>query len=312
MRAVVTAGYGPPDSMRLEDVPIPKPGAGQVLVRIAATAVNLSDWECLRGSPAYARINRRPILGSDIAGRVEFVGPGVEDFRVGDEVYGDNIDLKGGFAEFAVAPVKSLSLKPAELTFVQAAAIPQPAAIAICGMADAVAGSRVLINGAGGGSGAFAIQLAKAAGAHVTGVDNAGKLESMRSLGADEVVDYRLTDPTRLGPFDLILDLVAHRTLGSWRRALAPGGRYLLAGGSMAKLLGSVTIGPLIGLFSGRRLGVLLVRPGPVSFDPVAARVVSGEFRIPIERTYSLEQVPAAMAHVGEGRALGKVVIEVA
>jgi NADPH:quinone reductase-like Zn-dependent oxidoreductase len=179
-------------------------------------------------------------------------------------------------------------------------------------MADVVAGSRVLINGAGGGSGAFAIQLAKAAGAHVTGVDNAGKLESMRALGADEVVDYRVTDPTRLGPFDLILDLVAHRSLGSWRHALAPGGRYLLAGGSMAKLLGSVTFGPLIGLFSGRRLGVLLVRPGPASFDPIAARVASGEFRIPIERTFSLEDVPAALAHVGEGRALGKVVIEVA
>jgi NADPH:quinone reductase-like Zn-dependent oxidoreductase len=312
MRAIVSDGYGQPETMRLEDVPIPKPGPGQVLVRIVATSVNLSDWECLVGTPAYARINRRRILGSDIAGVIAAVGPGVDKFGVGDEVYGDNIDLKGGFADFAVAPVKSLSLKPAELTFVQAAAIPQPAAIAICGMADVVAGSRVLINGAGGGSGAFAIQLAKAAGAHVTGVDNAGKLESMRALGADEVVDYRVTDPTRLGPFDLILDLVAHRSLGTWRRALAPGARYLLAGGSMAKLLGSVTFGPLIGLFSGRRLGVLLVRPGPASFDPIAARVASGEFRIPIERTFSLEDVPAALAHVGEGRALGKVVIEVA
>jgi NADPH:quinone reductase-like Zn-dependent oxidoreductase len=231
---------------------------------------------------------------------------------VGDEVYGDNLDLKGGFAEFAVAPVKALSRKPTELTFVQAATIPQPAAIAICGMRHVVAGSRVLINGAGGGSGAFAIQLAKAAGAHVTGVDNAAKLESMRSLGADEVVDYRATDPTELGPFDLVLDLVAYRPLSTWRRALAPRGRYRLAGGSMGSLLRSVTVGPVLGLATGRHLGVLVVRPGPVSFDPVAERIASGEFRIPLERTYSLDDVPAAVAHVGEGRALGKVVIEVA
>jgi NADPH:quinone reductase-like Zn-dependent oxidoreductase len=312
MRAIVSDSYGPPETLRLEEVDIPAPGPGQVLVRIVATSVNLSDWECLRGTPAYARINRRRILGSDIAGVVAVIGPGVERFSVGDEVYGDNLELKGGFADFAVAPVTSLSHKPGELTFVQAAAIPHPAAIAGCGMADVVAGSRVLINGAGGGSGAFAIQLAKAVGAHVTAVDNAGKLESMLSLGADEVVDYRVTDPTRLGPFDLILDLVAQRTLGSWRRALAPGGRYLLAGGTMAKLLGSVAFGPLIGLVSGRRLGVLLVRSGPASFDPIAARVASGEFRIPIQHTYALEDVPAAMAQVGEGRALGKVVIEVA
>lgn len=312
MRAVVSDSYGAPSTMRLTDVPIPAPGAGQVLVQIAATSVNLSDWECLIGSPAYARINRRRILGSDIAGRVASVGPGVDRFRVGDEVYGDNLELKGGFAQFAVAPVKALSPKPARLSFVEAAAIPQPAAIAVSGMADVVAGSRVLINGAGGGSGAFAIQLAKAVGAHVTGVDNARKLESMRSLGADAVVDYQVSDPTRLGPFDLVLDLVAQRSLADWRRALAPGGRYLLAGGSMTALLRSVTVGPLLGLVSGRRLGVLLVRSGPASFEPVAESVVAGEFRIPIERTYSLDEVPDALAHVGEGRALGKVVIEVA
>lgn len=312
MRAIVSDRYGPPETLRLDDVPIPKPGPGQVLVGIVATSVNLSDWECLIGTPAYARLNRRRILGSDIAGRVLAVGPGVVEFSVGDEVYGDNLDLKGGFAESAVAPVKSLSLKPAALSFIEAAAIPQPAAIAVCGMADVVAGSRVLINGAGGGSGAFAIQLAKGVGAHVTGVDNARKLESMRSLGADEVVDYRVTDPTTLGPFDLVLDLVAHRTLGSWQRAVAPGGRYLLAGGSMSKLFGSVLIGPMMGALTRRRLGVLVVRPGPASFEPIAERVASGEFRIPIERTYSLEEVPAALAHVGEGRALGKVVITVA
>ena len=227
MKAVTHDRYGGPEVLRIEDVPVPTPAEGQVRVRIRATSVNLSDWEGLTGSPGYARMGglrrpRRRILGSDIAGVVDAVGPGVSRFREGDEVYGDNLALMGGFAEYAVAAESALVAKPAELSFVQASTIPQAGAIAVKGTARA-AGGRVLVNGAGGGSGAFAIQLAKRAGAHVTAVDNATKLDFMRSVGADEVVDYRAEDFTRITPrFDLVLDLVAHRSVFAYRRALAP------------------------------------------------------------------------------------------
>ena len=202
MRAVVYDRYGPPEVLRVDEVQTPSPAAGQVLVRVATTSVNLSDWETLRGSPLYARLGglrspARRTLGSDIAGWVDTVGPGVTRFRPGDEVYGDNLALKGGFAEYAVAAESALAHKPAELTFAEASTIPQAGAIARQGTDGAAAGRRVLVNGAGGGSGSFAIQLAKRLGAHVTGVDNASKLEFMRSLGADEVIDYRGEDFTR-------------------------------------------------------------------------------------------------------------------
>jgi NADPH:quinone reductase-like Zn-dependent oxidoreductase len=301
--------------LRVDEVPTPSPRVGQVLLKVAATSINLSDWEGLRGSPFYARLGglrapRRPTLGSDIAGVVESVGSGVTKFQPGDEVYGDNLQLMGGFAEYAVAPESVLALKPAELTFAQASTIPQAGAIALQGTARASTGRRVLINGAGGGSGSFAIQLAKRAGAHVTGVDNADKLEFMRGLGADEVLDYRRDDFTRdHEPYDLILDLVAHRSVFAYRRALAPGGRYRCVGGSVRALLRVLTIGVAAGLVTGRSLGVLAVKPGPVHFQPLTDLCVAGEVAIPIDRTYPLDEVPQALAHVGEGRALGKVVI---
>ena len=172
-------------------------------------------------------------------------------------------------------------------------------------------GQRVAIIGAGGGSGSFAIQLAKRAGAHVTGVDNAEKLDHMRSIGADDVFDYRAQDFTRLEPFDLILDMVAHRSVFAYRRALAPGGRYRCVGGSVRALLRVLTVGVVIGLLTGRRLGVLAVRPGPTHFQPLADLCVSGDVRIHIDRTFDLDQVSQALALVGEGHALGKVVVEI-
>lgn len=314
MRAVVYDRYGPPDVLRVEEVPVPSPGANQVLVEVAATSINLSDWEGLRGSPMYARIGglrapARRVLGSDIAGRVAAVGSGVTRFRLGDDVYGDNLGLMGGFAEFAVAPEAALAHKPAGLTFAEASTLPQSGAIAIQGTAGARRGQRVLINGAGGGAGSFAIQLAALSGAHVTGVDNAGKLDFMRGLGADEVVDYRTVDFTRLKPYDLVLDLVAHRSVFAYRRALARGGRYLCVGGTVRTLLRVVTVGAVLGRLTGRRLGVLVARQGPAQFEPVAERCIAGDLRIHIDRAFPLEEVPQALALVGEGRALGKVVV---
>jgi NADPH:quinone reductase-like Zn-dependent oxidoreductase len=316
MKAVVYDEYGPPDVLRVADVPVPSPDAGQVRVRIAATSVNRSDWEGLRGSPLYARLGgmRRPsmrTLGSDIAGSVDAIGAGVTRFRPGDEVYGDNLALRGGFAEYAIAPESALAHKPAELTFTEASTIPQAGAIALQGMIGASVGSHVLINGAGGGSGSFAIQQAKRLGAHVTGVDNAGKLDHMRSLGADEVIDHRREDFTRGGPYDLILDLVAGRSVFAYRRALARGGRYRCVGGPVPVLLGVVTLGWIVGGLTHRRIGVLVVKEGPEHFGPLAELCVAGDIRIPIERTFELAAVPEALAHVGEGRALGKVVVEV-
>jgi NADPH:quinone reductase-like Zn-dependent oxidoreductase len=318
MKAVVYDRYGSPDELRVEEVPAPSPAAGQVLVRVAATSVNLSDWECLRGSPSYSRLGGllKPAvrtLGSDIAGWVDAVGPGVTRFAPGDEVYGDNLALKGGFAELAVAPETALAHKPAGLTFVEASTIPQAGVIALQGTGTATAGSRVLINGAGGGSGSFAIQLAKRLGAHVTGVDNAGKLELMRSLGADEVIDYHRDDFTRgADRYDLVLDLVAGRSVFAYRRALAPGGRYRCVGGTTRALLRVLTAGWVVGRVTGRRLGVLAVKQGPAHFEPLAALCVAGEVGIRIDRTFGLAEVPAALAHVGTGRALGKVVVEIA
>ncbi|MBB4761507.1 NAD(P)-dependent alcohol dehydrogenase [Amorphoplanes digitatis] len=316
MRAVVYDRYGPPDVLRMEEVPTPSPVAGQVLVKVAATSVNLSDWETLRGTPLYSRIGglrtpARRILGSDIAGRVEAVGPEVTRFRPGDEVYADNLALKGGFAEYAIVPEPALARKPEALTFAEASTIPQAGVIAWQGTAGAGAGHRVLINGAGGGSGAFAIQLARRLGARVTGVDNAAKLDFMRSVGADEVIDYRSEDFTRGGPYDLVLDLVAHRSVFAYRRALARGGRYRCVGGSVSALLRVLTVGTVAGRLTGRRLGVLAVKQGPAHFAPVAELCAAGELAIHIGRTVGLDEVPAALADVGEGRALGKVVVTV-
>ena len=314
MRAVTYDRYGLPDVLRVESLPVPTPEPSQVLVKLVATSVNLSDWECLRGKPMYGRIGglrtpARRVLGSDIAGRVEAVGAGVTKFRPGDEVYGDNLDLKGGFAEYALAPESALAHKPETLTFAQASTLPQAGAIAVQGTAAAEPGARVLINGAGGGSGAFAIQLAKQAGAHVTGVDNAGKLEFMRAVGADDVIDYRTQDFTRGEPYDHVLDLVAHRSVFAYRRSLTRGGRYLCVGGTSRALLRVATAGFVLGRLTGRRLGVLVVKLGPAAFEPFAERCASGEIEIHIDRTFSLHEVPHALAHVGEGRALGKVVV---
>ncbi|MFC9894677.1 NAD(P)-dependent alcohol dehydrogenase [Nocardia sp. NPDC127579] len=316
MRAVVYDRYGGPEVLSIAEIPVPSPGPKQVLVQVHATSINLSDWETLLGTPLYSRIGglrapRRPVLGSDIAGRVEAVGSEVTRFAPGDAVYGDNLALKGGFAEYAVAPESALAGKPASLSFAEASALPQAAAIALQGTADITAGMSVLINGAGGGSGAFAIQLAKRAGAHVTGVDNAAKLAFMRTLGADEVIDYRAGDFTRTGPYDRILDLVAHRSVFACRRSLARGGRYRCVGGTTRALLRTTTVGAVAGLLTGRRLGVLAVREGPTHFTPLADLCVAGRIDIHIDRSFPLDKTAAALAHVGAGHALGKAVVEI-
>lgn len=316
MRAIVYDRYGGPEVLRMDELPVPTPAAEQVLVRVAATGVNLSDWEFLRGRPLYARsggplVPARRVLGSDIAGTVEAVGGRVTRWRPGDEVYADNLELRGGFAEYALVPAAALAEKPAALTFVQAAALPQSGAIATQGTARARAGARVLINGAGGGSGSFAVQLAKRAGAHVTGVDHAPKLAYLRALGADVALDAAEHDFTERGPFDLVLDLVAQRSTVACLQALARGGHYLAAGGSTVALLRLALLGPVLGALTGKRAGVMAVRTGPRAFQPLAELCVQGDVAIHIDSVFELDAVPDALRRVGEGRALGKVVVEV-
>ena len=275
MKAVVYSRYGPPEMLRLEEVDRPVPKDNEVLVQVRAVSVNASDWEILRGKPLYSRIGgpfrpRYRTLGSDIAGRVEATGPGVTRFRPGDEVFGDNLSLMGGFAEYARAAEKSLALKPTGMSFEVAAAIPQAGVIALQGIrrkGNVQPGQRVLINGAGGGAGSFAVQLAKVAGAEVTGVDGTAKLDFLRSLGADHVVDYTHEDFTRTGEhYDLVLDVIAHRSVFDYRRAIAARGQYLYVGGSVSTLLQILTMGLLIGR-QGRQEGTppggSAQRPGP-------------------------------------------------
>jgi NADPH:quinone reductase-like Zn-dependent oxidoreductase len=320
MRAVVYTRYGSPDELRLTDVETPVPKERHVLVRVRAVSLNLSDWEGLRGKPFYARLGglfrpRRHILGSDIAGRVEAVGPGVTRFAPGDDVFADILSHLGGFAEYVSVPETVLSPLPAGMSYEDAAALPQACAIALQGIqvkGRVEAGQQVLINGAGGGSGAFAIQLAKLHGAEVTGVDNTEKLESMRALGADHVVDYTREDFTRNGrTYDLVLDLAGYRGPSDYARSLAPGGRYFLVGGSMSTLLRVLVLGPLVGRRGRKAIRVLAVKLGAEHVTPLVELCRAGKIRIVVDRRYRLDEVPEALRYLGEGHAKGKVVVTV-
>lgn len=315
MRTAYYERYGPPEVLEVREVDLPAVGEHDVLIRVKAVSLNRSDWEVLVGKPFYARIGglRRPKTatpGTDVAGVVEAVGSAVERFRTGDEVFGD-LMYHGGrtLAEYVSVPETALlAIKPPGLTFAEASTLPQSGMIAIQGMAGVAPGDRVLVNGAGGGTGGFLIQMAKAAGAHVTGVDNAHKQEFMKSIGADETIDYRVTDYTRTGPYDRIVDLICERSMFAIRRAVAPGGRYRVVGGHTRSLLSAATLGRLLSI-GQRSLGVLLVRPNRDDLARLGEMAASGELRTTIDRTYELEDLPEAMARLGEGRALGKLVV---
>jgi NADPH:quinone reductase-like Zn-dependent oxidoreductase len=315
VRAIIREAYGTPDVLQLRDIERPGLGASDVLVRVHACSINASDWEFLTGSPAYIRAwglftPRVSILGSDIAGRVVAVGKNVTRLRVGDAVFGDALSRWGGFAEYASIPDSLLRPKPSSLSFEQAAAMPQSALVALQGLGGAIGpGQKVLINGAGGGSGTFAIQIAKALGAEVTGVDSGAKLVPMRALGADHVIDYAQTDFTTTGErYDLILDLVARRPLLQHRRALTPSGTYRLAGGHLGLILQAATLGPLLSSLGRQKLGLLAVKQNE-GLERVVELFEAGKLVPVIERVFPLERVPEALRHVGEGRAQGKVVI---
>src|SRR5215211_1343872 len=299
MKAIVYIKYGPPDVLELKEVAKPTPRDNEVLIKVQAVSVNRSDWEGLRGKPLYARIGgllkpRHQILGSDIAGRVEMTGRNIRRFQPGDEVFGDILGRLGGFAEYVCAPENRLVLKPASMTFEEVAAIPQAAVIALQGIRDkgqVQPGQKVLINGAGGGTGTFAVQLAKSYGAEVTGVDNTGKLDFMRSLGADHVIDYTREDFTKNGKqYDLILDIVAHRSVCAYKRALRSDGRYFLAGGSVATVLQILLLRPWISMIERKKLRILAVRPNLKDMVYITELYEAGKVVPVIDRRYPLSK----------------------
>ena len=318
MKAVVYTRYGPPDVLRFTDVDKPSPRDNEVLVKVHAVSLNGSDWETLQGKPLYSRIAglfrpRHHILGSDIAGRVEAVGRNTTLFRPGDDVFADILSSMGGFAEYVCVPENALARMPAWMSYEDAAALPQAGAIALQGIRDkgqVQPGQKVLINGAGGGSGMYAVQLAKLQGAEVTGVDNAEKLDFMRSLGADHVIDYTREDFTKNGrSYELILDLAANRSARAYKGSLMRAGRYLYVGGSVATLLQVLLVGPLIGRAERKKIGILAVRLGAQHLAPLVELCQAGKITTVIDRRYRLSEVPEALRYLGEGHANGKVVV---
>lgn len=318
MKAIVCEKYGSPDVLELREVAKPTPKDDEVLVKIHAASINDWDWGLLQGSTLVDRLlfgffrPRHAILGSDIAGRIEAVGKNVTQFRTGDDVFGDLSGRWGGFAEYVCAPHTALALKPPSMTFPEAASIPQAAMLAIQGLRDIGGieqGDKVLINGAGGGVGTFAIQIAKLYGAEVTGVDSSAKLDFMRSLGFDKVIDYTQQDFTRSGTcYDLILDVKTNRSLLDYARALSPAGRYVTVGGSMARLLQILLIGPLIAMTSKKTMRLVVLKPNK-DLAYVNELFEAGKVKPVLDKFHALSEVPEAMRYFGTANHKGKLVI---
>jgi len=320
MKAIVYHEYGSPDVLKLEEVDMPTPADDEALIKVHAVSINGSDREGLIGKPLYARLGGlrkpgHPILGSDIAGRVEKAGKNIRQFQSGDDVFGEIPGYHGGFAEYVCVPERSLARKPANMSFESAAAIPQAGVIALQGIREkgqVQPGQNVLINGAGGSAGTFAVQLAKLYGAEVTGVDNTGKLDFLRSLGADHVIDYTREDFTRTGKqYDLILDVIAHRSVFAYRRALKPNGTYFVVGGSVATLFQILLLGPWIRRTTSKNMRILVVPQNKKDLISITELCEAGKITPVIDRRYPLSEVPEALRYVGEGHAKGKVVITV-
>ena len=321
MKAVVMDRYGTPDVLELRDVPAPTPRAGQVLVRVHAASVNDWDWGLLRGAPVNRMLSglftpRVRILGGDIAGCVEAVGEGVEAFRPGDEVYGDLcMSGFGAFAEYACAPQAGLARKPAGMTFEQAAAIPQAGMLAVQGLIDVGrirSGMTLLLNGAGGGVGTFALQIARLYDVEVTVVDKPGKLDMLSAMGADHVVDYLEEDFTRSGKcYDLILDVKTNRSPFAYLRALNPDGAYVTVGGSIPRLLQALGVGPFTSRLYRKHLRLVGLRPNK-DLDYINELFEAGKLLPVIDGPYKLADVPEALRLFGTGDHKGKIVVTIA
>ncbi|WP_406108936.1 NAD(P)-dependent alcohol dehydrogenase [Micromonospora globbae] len=327
MKAIVQDRYGPPETLTLADVDTPVPAPDEVLVRVEAASLNAYDWHAMRGDPLIARLamgRSRPrarIRGRDFAGRVEAVGAEVRQVRPGDAVFGDLGDANGAFAEYACVPETLVAPRPANLTPQQAAALPLAGVTALMGLCDVGRvgpGCRVLVNGASGGVGTLAVQLARALRATVTGVCSTRNVDLVGSLGADHVVDYTRHDFTRdTRRHDLVFDLVGNRSLTALRRALTPTGTLLLSGGgvyrggSLLGPVGLITRGRMLAPFVRQRIVVLTTAPGRRHLDALRVHVEDGRLTPVIDRTYPLHEVPEAIRYLEGEHARAKVVITI-
>jgi NADPH:quinone reductase-like Zn-dependent oxidoreductase len=324
MKAIVYTEYGSPDVLHLKDVEKPVPADDEVLVKVQAVSVNAADLHLLRADPFLIRLSsgfltpKHTILGSDIAGRVEAVGSNVTQFKPGDEVFGDISACGwGGFAEYACVRENALVLKPTNLSFEQAAAVPMAAVTALQGIRHAGQmrpGQKALINGASGGVGTFAVQLAKAFGAEVTAVCSTRNLETARSIGADHVIDYTQEDFATNGQqYDLILAANGDRSISDYKRALSPTGVYVQTGGSMSQMTQAMIQGPWISMTGSKKMGNMgVAKPNQKDLAFMKELLESGKVRPVIDRCYPLNEVPEALRYLEAGHARGKVVITVA
>ena len=320
MKAIVRETYGPPDVLDLEEVPLPTLRDGDVLVRVHAASANAGDWHLLRGTPLPFRLVaglRRPkfkIIGTDVAGHVEAVGRNVTQFRPGDEVFGELSRCGfGAYAEFAAVAEKALALKPANLSFEEAATLPTAGCTALQGLRKGriQRAQRVLINGASGGVGTFAVQIAKTFGTEVTAVCSTPNIELVRSIGADHVLDYTKHDLAALGQrYDLILAPNGNRSIWDYKRALSPDGSYVMSGGSNRQLTDALLFGPLLSM-GRQKFGNLLVKPNQVDLLMLKALCETGKVKPVIDRRFPMTDAPAAVRYVEDGHARGKVVITV-
>jgi NADPH:quinone reductase-like Zn-dependent oxidoreductase len=332
MKAIVQQRYGSPDVLRLQEVDRPIPAQNEVLVKVHAASVNARDWHVLRGDPYLARLAlpkvlglrgpKRTIRGTDFAGRVEAVGSGVDRFRPGDEVYGDLGNAHGAFAEYVCAAADQIDFKPANLSFEQAAAMPLAGSTALMGLRDlgqVRPGQHVLINGASGGVGTFAVQIGKALGAEVTGVCSSRNVDLVRSLGADHVIDYTTHDFARAGQrYDMVLDLVGNRSQTELRRALASGGTLVLSGGgtfhgrpSLVGPMGLVIKAQAVARFARERITLLETPPSSELLAALRELAETGKVTPVIDRTYQLSEVPQAIRYLEAEHARAKVAITV-
>lgn len=321
MKAFRRESYGPPDVLELRDVPKPAIGDDGVLVRVHASSLNQADLDYLYGKPFLTRLGtglRKPKnqgFGLDVAGRVEAVGSRVTAFGPGDEVFGDLTQFGyGAFAEYAGAPERAWAHKPVALTFVEAATVPQAAILALQGLQGRgriKPGHHVLVNGASGNVGPFAVQIAKSFGAEVTGVCSTGKMDLVRSIGADHVIDYTREEVSRGDQrYDWIVDVVGERSILEWRRVLKPGGVYATAGGPTARIFEALLLGPLMRLSGNRKMGLLWWKPFKQEDVATLSELIeTGRIKPVIDRAFPLHEVPQALRYLEEKRAKGKIVV---
>jgi NADPH:quinone reductase-like Zn-dependent oxidoreductase len=322
MKAIVYEKYGSPDVLYFAEVAKPTVSDDTVLVKVSAASVNAYDGHLLTADVFLVRLNagllrpQKPILGADIAGRVESVGRNVTQFRPGDEVFGDiSACGNGGFAEYVCVPESALALKPINLTFEQSAAVPMAANTALQGLRDQghiQPGQKVLINGASGGVGTFAVQIAKVLGAKVTAVCSPRNLDQARSLGADYVIDYTRENFTQNGrQYDLIFAVNGYHKLAAYKRSLTHKGIYVMSGGTMAQTFEATLLGPMMSLVDGKKLGGVVGRPNQKDLVYLKGLLETGKVKPIIDKSYPLSEVPEALRYLLAGHARGKVVVNV-